>query len=153
LSYKPLLLLASIIVMILVITMSGCVNNGQTPPITPIPTPTTIPVPSTMTPIPTPTPSPTPTPIPTSTLSPVPVDTIVGLWETYYRSTYGSIEFFENGTLNYTEGPYSLKGIWSKIDDRHYVFNVGKGGDILIILNDKLTWFNINGTELNYVKT
>lgn len=148
---KQIPLLVSIIFMILVMTVSGCIINRQAPTLTP--TPTTIPMPtSTTTPIPTPTtPKPTATPKPTPT--PEPVDNIVGLWETYYKSVYGSFEFFPNGTLNYTEGPYFLRGVWSKIDNRHYVVDVGKGGKKVIILNDKMTWFNINGTSLNFVKT
>jgi hypothetical protein len=146
------LLTLMILIMSLFVSVGGCsgVLVKPTPQIiyvtvTPGPTPTPIPTPTII-----PTPEPTVTPAPTPT--PIPVDNIVGLWDTFYNSVYGYFNFFPNETLYYNEGGYGTTGAWSKIDNRHYLINISKGGSKEIILNDKMTRFYINGSSLNFVK-
>ncbi len=138
------LLILAILVFILV---GGCTGAQVAQP-----TPLIIYVTVTPEPTPTPTPTPEPTVTPTPTPTPIPVDNIVGIWETYYNSEYGYFNFFQNGTLYYNEGGYGTTGVWSKMDNRHYSINIGKGGSKEIILNDEMTGFNINGSSLYFVK-
>lgn len=149
---KRLSLLIFSIMVLLAMAVSGCITiNVGAPATTPTPAPTATAIPTQVQiPTPTPTPEPTATPMPTPT--PVPVDNIIGLWEIYYNSIYGYYDFFENGTIKYNEGGHFLSGVWSKIDNTHYIVDIGKGGPKEIILNDEMTQFHINGSKLIFTK-
>ncbi len=89
----------------------------------------------------------------------MPADHIVGLWETYYNLMYGYMEFFENRVCIIDDVGSVYSGVWTKIDDRHYVINynksVGKGstsGSASIVLNEDLNSFHKEDGIMIFVK-
>ena len=111
----------SAILVILVLAVSGCINNGSTP----VPTPTATPVPTT-------TPSPTTTPG---------ADAIVGLWEGSKNSITTTFQFSGDGKLVYNEGGNIASGAWIKQYNNQYKVGI-LGLDTVITLNDNMTQFN-----------
>jgi len=128
-------LMVSTILIIFILTVSGCVTNNAD-----VPTPT---------PIPTATPAPTTTPSPTSTFPAV--DNIVGLWEGYKNSTNYSIQFIDDGTLIYDEGGNLGKGGWQKIDEKRYLMGI-LISETVITLNDNMTQFNWTAKGMNFTR-
>jgi len=110
--------------MILILTVSGCINLNA-------PTPTATPMPPT-------------TPSPMST--PLSEENIIGLWEGSYHSVNYSIQFFEDGKLIFNQGGNIAKGGWQKIDEKQYRVGI-EISDSVITLNDNMTQFiwGVNG--------
>jgi len=132
---RLLSLMVSTILMILILTVSGCItNNGNVPTPTPIPT---------ATPVPTTTPSPTPTPLAG--------DNIVGLWEGSNRSINYSIQFFEDGKLIYNEGGNMAKGGWEKINKTQYLVGISSS-DTVITLSENMTQFKYGDKGVIFTK-
>jgi hypothetical protein len=118
-------LAVSTIVMMLILTVSGCINNNTNVP-TPTPIPSTTPISST-------------TPSPTSTFPGG--DTIVGLWEGSKNSAKYSIQFNNDGTLLYNEAGNMAQGFWQKIDNKQYKIRILASNPV-IALNNNMTRFN-----------
>lgn len=132
---RQLTLMVSTIVMMLILTVSGCITfNGNTPTSTPIPTAT---------------------PVPTTTLSPTSTfpgaDNIVGLWEGSKNSAKYSIQFNNDGTLMYNEAGNMAQGTWVKIDYKQYRIRILISNTV-VSLNDNMTQFNWGDKGIIFTK-
>jgi hypothetical protein len=127
--------MVSTIVMMLILTASGCITFNVNVP--------------TSTPIPAVTPMPTTTTSPASTFPAV--DTIVGLWEGSKNSAKYSIQFFNDGRLMYNEAGNMAEGTWVKIDYKQYRIRILISNTV-ITLNNNMTQFTWGDKGIIFTK-
>jgi hypothetical protein len=129
--------MVSTVVMILTLTVSGCITfNVNVPTSTPTPIPTATPVPTT-------------TPSPGSTFPAT--DKIVGLWEGHKNSAYYSIQFNNDGTLLYDEAGNMAQGAWEKIANNQYRIRILISNTV-ITPNNNMTQFNWGDKGIIFTK-